>query len=185
MFLRHPEKDLIPYLRGELDERRSQKIEAHLRQCSRCRASTETYRSLIEQLSESVSEPPAIDWSIYRAQVNQKLDQSLAHAPGAPARQSGGRAWYRRPLIFSAAALCASAIGIILALASRPTPVSAPGGQEVSAWQQAQSQEAMVASQMELFENYPVVERLELLENLDVIQHLDELSSRHRGAHGA
>jgi hypothetical protein len=43
----------------------------------------------------------------------------------------------------------------------------------------------MVASQMELLENYPVVERLDLLENLDVIQHLDELSSRHRGAHGA
>src|SRR6266851_9257533 len=150
MLLRHPERDLIPYLRVELDERGRQKIETHLRQCAKCSASTETYRSLIGQLSESVPQQPPVDWSIYRAQLNQKLDQRLAQSPSAPARASVARAWYRRPLIFSTAALCASAIGIILALASRPMPVPAPGGQEVSAWQQAQSQEAMVASQMEL-----------------------------------
>src|SRR5216683_8397658 len=105
MLLRHPEKDLIPYLRGELDERGRQKVETHLRQCSRCRTSSETYRSLVEQLSESISQPPPIDWSIYRAQVDRKLDQSLVHAPAAPAQRSLARASYRRPLIFSAAAL--------------------------------------------------------------------------------
>lgn len=172
MWLKHPEAQLVAFVRGELDAAESEAVDQHLRRCARCRGSADAFVRLIEELGKSIPQPPRIDWIRYRAELKSKLGAS----EGGPRT---ARRWLLQPRIASAMALSFSAAALLAFFALRgdfgpahPAPALAP-------WQGA-----MIGSNLDLLNNYPVVERLDLLENLDLIEHLDELSSGARGADG-
>jgi len=159
---KHPETDLVPYLRGELPPAERERVARHLDECPDCRQDTDQLRELLGELSRSVAAPPAVNWARYRAELHQKLD----------ARRER-RAWWWRPLPL---ALATSMAGVLLFIAVW-------GGRQVpTAGDPVTFEEAAIARNLGLLEQYQVVERLDLLEeDLDLMSDLDGLAAGRQG----
>src|SRR5438445_10782154 len=72
---RHPERDLVPYLRGELAAADRERVDRHLVACARCRAATGGYRGLLDDLARSAPPAPAVRWGRYRAAVRERIER--------------------------------------------------------------------------------------------------------------
>ena len=57
---KHPDTDLVPYLRGELPTADRELVARHLEECPDCRQDTEQLRDLLGQLARSIGQPPQI-----------------------------------------------------------------------------------------------------------------------------
>jgi anti-sigma factor RsiW len=171
MWFRHPKTILVPYVRGELAPDRFATVDSHVRRCSECRKASEALADVLSDLAQSFPAAPEVDWDRYRAQLRSKLRKRISRPE---------RAWYGQPRLLGAAAVCAGAAALVIVLSVRGRFSPSEPAQNLAPWQ-----EAAIGSQLDLIENFPVVERLDLLENLGVIQDLDELSSEPGGEHGA
>src|SRR5713101_994265 len=90
---KHPDTDLVPYLRGELPPADRERIARHLEECPDCRQDTEQLRDLLGQLSRSIGQPPGVNWAHYRAELRETLEARRG-------RRVGG--WRPAPLVLSA-----------------------------------------------------------------------------------
>jgi anti-sigma factor RsiW len=153
---KHPETDLVPYLRGELPPAERERVERHLAECPDCRQDTELLRELIEHVARSIGQPPDVNWARYRAELRQKLEARRARP-----------AWWWRP---APMALSAGVAGVLLLVAVW-TGYQMTGGEPLT------PEQASLGSELGLLQEYHVVEQLDLLEDLDVIRNLDGLDA--------
>jgi len=159
---RHPEDDLIPYLRGELAAADQERVDRHLVACARCRAATESYRVLLDDLARSAPLAPAVHWGRYRAEVRERIERRTR-------RRTEAWRWWLRPV---PTALAAALIGVLVMVAVQG------GRHRVLVRPEAVAfEEIMLGRRLGLLERYDILERLDLFEDLDVIQHLDGLST--------
>jgi len=158
---RHPDDDLVPYLRGELPPAERERVARHLEECPDCKQDTELLRDLLGNLAHAIGQPPAVNWARYRAELSEKLE---------PRRRQ--IVWWRRPM---PVALSASLAGVLLL-------VAVWGGREMSKGGDAIGPDEVVMGQeLGLLQDLRTVERLDLLEDLEVIRNLDGLASERQG----
>jgi anti-sigma factor RsiW len=158
---RHPDTDLVPYLRGELPPAERERVARHLEECPDCQQDTELLRDLLGDLARAIGEPPTVNWARYRAELSEKLE----------ARRAQVR-WWRRPMPL---ALSAGLAGVLLL-------VAVWGGREISKSADSLGPDEVVMSQeLGLLQDLRTVERLDLLEDLEVLRNLDGLASEHQG----
>jgi anti-sigma factor RsiW len=179
MAAKHPETELVPYLRGGLGADRHALVEQHLDQCAQCRASAESASAILSQLSAAVEAVPAPDWVAYRADLRRKL--LTAQSVPAAARGRLRPSVFRLPTFGwpSIAIGAAAAMLAIVLVMHRGGNVQAPGVDQL------ELQTDIGGADVGLLANYRVVEHLDLLENYDVIEHLDELAPGDRQNHEA
>jgi anti-sigma factor RsiW len=162
--MRHPETELIPYLRGELPAEDRAAVSGHLRDCAACRVSLEEMRSALEALCSERPAPPEPDWRRFRAELRAKLAE----------RSVPRWNWGLPRLVPIAATAAVAAIALVLML--RPGVSPPPSGEDLPPFQ-----EVAIGSHLDLLRDYPVVENLDLLEDLDVVQDLDALTPSSAG----
>jgi anti-sigma factor RsiW len=155
----HLGPDLIAYRRGELGPDDRARVERHLAGCPACRQTLAAHDALLAALAAARPGPPPVDWQRYRATLRARV-----------ARQRG---WLGRPGLapLALSAVAAAAVALVLHLPARPPaapPVLVTGTEPT-------------ADDVDLLQNYAVVERLDLLEDLDVVRHLDRLLASGEG----
>jgi len=157
----HPENDLVPFLRGELNAEEHRRVQQHLDGCAQCRDTMGALSATMLRVSARVEELPTPEWTAYRRELRLKL----AHRIEARSR------WWRPGLAWASLGTAAVGIaGLILALSIQP----ASHGTTPEVDQLAMEQSAEPVD-VNLLRNYGVIEKLDLLEDYDVIEHLDEL----------
>jgi anti-sigma factor RsiW len=157
----HPEIELVPFLRGELNAQERDRVQHHLDDCEHCRASMDELAATMQRVAARLEELPTLEWSAYRRELRLKLAQ----------RAEARSRWWQPSIAWASLAGAGIAVAaLILAMVMRP---SLPGAPEVDQLAMEQPEAVDVG----LLRNYAVVEQLDLLENYDVIEHLDELPS--------
>jgi anti-sigma factor RsiW len=158
----HPQIELIPFLRGELNAAERERVQHHLDDCGECRAELDALGATMRLVSARLEELPAPEWSAYRRELRLKL---------ANRAESRSR-WWRRPIVLwpSIATAGVATAALILALSMRPGSRNAAPAVDLLAMEQPAE-----AVDVGLLDNYPVVEKLDLLEDYDVIEHLDQV----------
>ena len=166
---RHPETELIAYLKDELEHASRATVARHLDGCAACRDTLAAFRTLLDGVAATAA--PPLQWARYRAELRLRLD-----APTEPWRRRW--AWWRRPWPVATSAGLAAAVVALVILAP-------------SAWREERRartaeilngfEEVVLGTRLDLLRQYPIVERLELLEDLDVIRQLDGLAERREG----
>jgi anti-sigma factor RsiW len=160
---RHPDGDLVAYLREELDGTDRDRVAAHVRACAECRDRLAAFDGVLLGLRRPIPDPPRVHWGHYRAQLRDRL------ADGRAEPASGW--WWRRPLPLALSAMLAGMLLVVAVDGVRRQRAEGPVALE----------ETVLGGQLELLQTYPVVERLDLLENLDVIRQLDRLAPSREG----
>src|SRR5262245_42671888 len=140
---KHPDTDLVPYLRGELPPAERERVERHLAECPDCRQDTELLRELLEQVARSIGQPPGVNWARYRAELREKLEARRVR-----------RAWWWRPVPM---ALSTSVAGALLLVAVW-TGYQMTGGEPIMA------EQASLGSALGLVQENQVVEESGLTE---------------------
>jgi anti-sigma factor RsiW len=166
----HPETELVPYLRGELDPSERAEVARHLDECAQCRESADTFTSVMKQVAARLDELPAPHWGRYRAELRQKIAARVEAVP-----------WWRRAIFIAPLGTAvAGAIALLIFFAIGPAHRGATPGEvpiEQLAMEQFPGEQPVLDNpDVGLLKNYEVVQNLDLLENYDVIEHLDELS---------
>jgi anti-sigma factor RsiW len=164
---RHPETELIAYLKEELAPAPRETVTRHLDGCAECRDTLVAFRTLLDGVAAST--PPPVQWARYRAELRVRLDADAGHHRWA---------WWRRPIpVAVSAGLAAAVIALVILMPSAwrddrraRTAESLNGFEEV-----------VLGTRLDLLRQYPIVERLELLEDLDVIRQLDGLGEPREG----
>lgn len=158
----HPQTELMPLLRGELNPAERERVQHHLDDCAECRAELDALGATMRMVSERVAELPTPEWSAYRRELRLKL---------ANRAESRSR-WWRRPGLLwpSLATAGVGLAALLLTLSMRPGSHGNAPGVDLLAMEQPSE-----AVDVGLLDNYPVVEKLDLLENYDVIEHLDQV----------
>ena len=165
---RHPETELIAYLKDELEHGSRETVARHLDGCAACRNTLAAFRTLLDGVAATAA--PPVQWARYRAELRVRLE--------AEAGRSRGWAWWRQPLPMAMSAGLAAAVVALVILVP-------------SAWREDRRartaeglsgfEDVVVGTRLDLLHQYPIVERLELLEDLDVIRQLDGLAERREG----
>ena len=159
---KHPEPELILYLRGELAAPDRERVAGHLEVCADCRRALVEFRGLLDDLARSVPRPPEIHWGRYAAELRAKLE-----------RRGRSWRWWLRPVPL---ALTAGLAGILLLLAHQGGVRQAGRADDLMAFE-----ETVIGSRLDLLGQYALLERLDLLEDLEVIRQLDRLSPIREG----
>jgi anti-sigma factor RsiW len=164
---RHPETELIAYLKDELAPASRETVARHLDGCAECRDTLAAFRKLLDGVAATAA--PPVQWARYRAELRLRLQAQA---------ESRRWAWWRRPLPMAVSAGLAAAVVALVILAP-------------SAWREDRRartaeglngfEEVVLGTRLDLLRQYPIVERLELLEDLDVIRQLDGLAERREG----
>ena len=165
---RHPETELIAYLKDELPPPSRETVARHLEGCAECRATLADFRTLLAGIARPSAGQP-VAWQRYRAELKVRLES-----------EAGRRrwSWWRRPFPLAVSAGLAAAVLALVVLApsawrdERRAPIV--GG--LSGFE-----EAVLGTRLDMLRQYPIVERLDLLEDLDVIRQLDGLEARREG----
>jgi anti-sigma factor RsiW len=160
---KHPEIDLLPFARGELNAVERKRVQGHLDQCSRCRESIDELATTARQVAAHLEDLPTPEWSAYRRELRLKL-----------ARRTEARSRWWRPGV-AWATLATAGMGFAALVLSLSMRQSAPG--TTPAVDQLAMEQPAEAVDVGLLRNYAVVEKLDLLEDYDVIEHLDEVPS--------
>ena len=165
---RHPETELIAYLKDELPRPARATVERHLEGCAECRAALADFRTLLAGIAQHSAGQP-VAWQRYRAELRLRLEARREHRRWA---------WLRRPFPMAVSAGLAAAVLALVILAP-------------SAWRDERRartvdglsgfEEAVLGTRLDMLRQYPIVERLDLLEDLDVIRQLDGLEARREG----
>ena len=167
MDTRHPETELIAYLKDELPRPAREAVANHLETCAECGAALADFRTLLAGVAATPA--PPVTWPRYRAELRLRLES-----------EAGRRrwSWWRRPFPMAVSAgLAAAALALVVLAPSvwrderRAWTVDGLSGFE----------EAVLGTRLDLLRQYPIVERLDLLEDLDVIRQLDGLEARREG----
>jgi anti-sigma factor RsiW len=155
----HPEFELIPYLRDELDERGRDRVTSHLGGCPNCRAQIDGLRQAIRLISNRIDELPAPDTIAFRADLRRRL----------AVRVERKQPWWRATIVWAPAAAVVAVT--VVTLLARHRPETRPMVDQLAV------NDVISRTDVGLLRNYPMVERLDLLENdnYEVIEHLDEL----------
>lgn len=163
---RHPETELIEYLKDELPPAARDEIARHLDGCAPCRDTLADFRTLLARVA--TTEAPAVAWPRYRAELRRRLEERTAR------RWS----WWRRPLpVAMSAGLAAAVLALVVLMPSawrderRARSMDGLNGFD----------EVVLGTRLDLLRQYPIVERLDMLEDLDVIRQLDGLEGRREG----
>ncbi|HMH50844.1 MAG TPA: zf-HC2 domain-containing protein [Candidatus Acidoferrum sp.] len=159
---RHPETELIAYLKDELPQRSRETVARHLDGCADCRSTLTDFRTLLAGVAATTA--PSVAWQRYRAELRQRLESEAGRHRWS---------WWRRPFPVAVSAGLAAAVLALVVLAP-------------SAWRDERRvvdglsgfEEAVLGTRLDMLRQYPVVERLDLLEDLDVIRQLDGLEAR-------
>ncbi len=167
---KHPETELIPYLRGELASPERERLAGHLERCPDCRRAVEAFRELLDTLGRSRPAAPEVHWGRYRAELRAKLEGRLGRERG-DRLGARGRRWRRLVPATVAAGVAGAALFLALHGGLRQTGV----GDDLTAFE-----ETLIGSRLDLLQQYALLERLDLLEDLDEIRQLDQLSSTTR-----
>jgi anti-sigma factor RsiW len=181
MATNHPETELIPYLRGELNADDRARVGTHLEGCAQCRATADASSAILSNLARVVDEVREPDWATYRGELKRKLRAAHAGNAGVRGRWRWSRADLRLPVVgwpsiaISTAAVAVLAIALVM---HRGSSSMQPPGVD-----QLELQQELSSANVDLLANYHVVEHLDLLENYDVIEHLDELGPGDRQDH--
>jgi anti-sigma factor RsiW len=161
---RHPETELIAYLKDELPTASRESVARHLEACAECRAALADFRTLLSGVAAAPA--PDVAWPRYRAELRQRLQA-----------ERGRRAWWQRPFPLAiSAGLAAAALALVVLVPSAWRDERRPRVEGLSHFE-----EAVLGTRLDLLRQYPVVERLDLLEDLDVIRQLDGLEARREG----
>jgi anti-sigma factor RsiW len=177
----HPETELIPYLRGELNADERARVGTHLEGCAQCRESVNASSAILSNLARAVDEVPEPDWAEYRAELKRKLRAKQAGSASVRGRWRWRREDLRLPVFgwpsmaIGAAAVAVLAIAIVMHRGA--------GSSQAPGVDQLELQQELSSADVGLLANYHVVEHLDLLENYDVIEHLDELGPGDRQNH--
>ncbi|HZP45564.1 MAG TPA: zf-HC2 domain-containing protein [Candidatus Binataceae bacterium] len=156
MFGRHPQYELIPYLRGELDHAARERVANHLHECAACAAQLDAAARALQLLARQLQDLPTPEWTAYRRELRVKLAE----------RQAQSRPWWRLGAVWGSLATAGIAAALLVALnLNHRAPLETPPVEQL----------ALADANVDLLRNYPVVERMDMLENYDVIEHLDEL----------
>jgi anti-sigma factor RsiW len=164
---RHPETELIAYLKDELPTRSRETVARHLEGCAECRATLADFRTLLAGVAAAPA--PTLAWPRYRAELRVRLESEAGRHRWS---------WWRRPFPVAVSAGLAAAVLALVILAP-------------SAWRDERRartveglngfEEVVLGTRLDLLREYPIVERLDLLEDLDVIRQLDGLEARREG----
>ena len=166
---RHPETELIAYLKDELPAASRETVARHLEGCAECRATLADFRTLLAALAQHSLPGQPVVWQRYRAELRVRLES-----------EAGRRrwSWWRRPFpVAVSAGLAAAVLALVVLVPSawrderRARTVDGLNGFE----------EVVLGTRLDLLRQYPIVERLDLLEDLDVIRQLDGLEARREG----
>ena len=160
---RHPDTDLVPYLRGELPPAERERVARHLEECPDCKQDTELLRDLLGNLAHAIGQPPAVSWARYRAELREKLERRRAPA-------WAGWTWRLRPVQVAVAA------GFVAVLVYIGLP-----GYGAMPTDPVLMENAVLASRLDMIDHLDVVQKLDILEDFDVIRKLDTLPSRGEG----
>ncbi|MHB8384735.1 MAG: anti-sigma factor family protein [Candidatus Binataceae bacterium] len=163
---RHPETEIAPFLRGDLNPGDRARVAAHLAGCARCRADADAFAAVLKTIASDVAQIAEPDWSVYRAELHRKI-AARRDRPQSSRRLS----WSPRFVWASMAAAGAAVAATVLILTLSPGQQAATPPVE-----QLAMVDAMDGADVGLLRDYPVVEHLDLLENYDVIEHLDEFT---------
>ena len=164
---RHPETELIAYLKDELPQRSRETVARHLESCADCRSTLADFRTLLAGVAATPT--PSLAWQRYRAELRVRLES-----------EAGQRrwSWWRRPFpVAVSAGLAAAVLALVIVAPSvwrderHARSVDGLSGFE----------EAVLGTRLDLLREYPIVERLDMLEDLDVIRQLDGLEARREG----
>ena len=162
----HVEDLLLAFLRDELGPAERRAVEDHVAACQACRRSLSELERLVADLRLSAP-APSIDWSVYRAELQDKLERRAAPPES---RWS----WRFRPI---PAALAAGLVAVLLYVgAPQFGRQGGPGSED-----QVPVDNAVLASQLDLISRLDLVQRLDLLEDFDVIRRLDGLERTGEG----
>jgi anti-sigma factor RsiW len=181
---RHVDPDVVPYVLGELTSDDRARIERHLAECGTCRDTATSFRGVLDELAATRARPPAVDWTLWRAELRRKLDSRLerpgtpAHERGAVERRQAGPGWHAVPLALSGALAGVLVYVAVHGIGQEPRVaqlVRDPRPAEVTL------EETIVGRRLDMLRHYPVVERLDLLEELEVIGNLDRLADVKEG----
>jgi anti-sigma factor RsiW len=161
---RHPETELIAYLKDELPPAAREEVARHLGDCAPCRDTLAEFRALLAGVAATPA--PAVAWPRYRAELRVRLAERTERRRWS---------WWRRPLpVAVSAGLAAAVLALVVVLPSawrddrRPRGVDGLNGFD----------DIVLGTRLDLLRQYPVVERLDMLEDLDVIRQLDGLEGR-------
>lgn len=164
---RHPETELIAYLKDELPQPSREAVTRHLDGCAECRDTLVDFRTLLNGVAAAAT--PPVHWARYRAELRVRLEAASARSRWT---------WWRRPWPVAVSAGLAAAVVALVVLGP-------------SAWRDerrartAESltgyEEVVLGTRLDMLRQYPIVERLDLLEDLDVIRQLDGLAERREG----
>jgi len=165
---KHPETEIIPYLRDELPAAHRERVAAHLRECADCQQMLDSFRTLLDDLGRSVPTPPEISWGRYRAELQAKRE-ARRRGPGTIFQTPGwgGRRWV--PLT-----LAAALTGVLLVITLR-------GGLRQTGPDLIAFEETALGSHLDLLQKFGLLEQWDLLEDLEAIRNLDRLSGTREG----
>src|SRR5271165_3713686 len=105
----HPDSELTPYFRGELDASGRDRVLRHLEGCPQCRESMDELASTLNQVASRLDELTTPEWTAYRRELRLRL-----------ARHTERPQWWRwQGLRWTVAAAAGLAI-LIIALSMRP-----------------------------------------------------------------
>jgi len=148
------QKELVAYLDGELEESLRSQLDQHLGECSACRAAKEALELTLQQLdslpaTELSPEAKAKFWERFEREKNQNvLDQIFA--------------WLHRPRIamLLGAGVAAGIVAVMILVRPAGTLVS--------------QADKVIASHIELFDDYETIRNLDVLEDIEFIEALDD-----------
>lgn len=163
---RHPETELIAYLKDELAPASRDALGRHLDGCAECRDALAVFRGLLDGIGRAAAAAPPVSWPRYRAELHARLEAAQGRRRWV---------WWRHPLPVAVSAGLATAL-VVLALVAPSRWREERRARSVEALNSFE--EVVLGTRLDLLRQYSVVERLDLLEDLDVIRQLDGLTER-------
>jgi anti-sigma factor RsiW len=146
--------ELVAYLDGELNDSIRSKVEAHLENCTACRAARDALASTLK----SVENLPATQASANLAEQFWTRFQKEKAKGSKPGFFSLFR-WPR--LVWVGAGISACLLVVALLALPKNPPV--------------EKADAAIASHIDLFDDYETIKHLDILEDLEYIEALDEV----------
>lgn len=157
--------DLIAYLDGELDARRTRQVEAKLSQDSQARQEADLLRRTWQILDYLPRPEPS---PTFASRTLERVSAMLPATVAATAFRPGGAPWWRRPWILGLG--WAAAVLVTFGASHAAVRRFAPGPGQGGAWAHEPPTEDQLAQNLRLLENRRLYE---LAWDLDFIKELD------------